>query len=47
MTWEPKAGDNLEGWGGERDVRGVQEEGVTRMPMANRYWCVAEAIITL
>ena len=47
MTWEPKAGANLEGWGGEGGVRGVQEEGVIPMPMASPYWCVAEAITTL
>ena len=34
--------DNLEGWDGEGDERGVWEEGDMGVPMANTWWCMTE-----
>ena len=38
--------DSLEGWDGEGGRKEVQEGGVTCMPMADSYGCMAETNIT-
>ena len=42
--WKLRQGlcDNLEGWGGERDGREVQEGGDMDVPMADSCWCLTE-----
>ena len=34
--------DNLEGWDGEGDERGVWEGGDMGVPMASTWWCMTE-----